>query len=402
MAESFTYKAMDKNGNIISSSMLANNEADLELRVQKMGLDLISVKAASKGSLFSSKKIQVSRQELINFAFHLEQLSRAGVPLVESIADLRDAVESPSFRDVLSNIVESIEAGKKFSESIADYPTVFDEVFVSMVQVGEKTGRMADVLHDLAEMIRWQDELIAKSKKIMMYPIFVFTIVFGVTVFLMLYLVPQLVGFLNNFDSELPIYTKALIAFSGFMTEYWYTLIIVPLLIVTFINVGIKTSPAFHFKYDELKLKLPIFGKISYKIKLARFANYFALMYSSGITVLTAIDLSKKIMSNLALEDALQRVHDQIAEGEAISQAFANANLFSPLIVRMVSVGESTGEMDKALKNVSYFYTREVTEDIEKIEPAIQPLLTVFLGAMVSWIIMSVIGPIYDVILTIG
>ncbi len=401
MPETFKYKAMDESGNIVVSTMLANNDADLELRVSKMGLDLINYKCNKKSSFFKSKKVVVARSELINFAFHLEQLSKAGVALIDSLTDLKDSVESPDFRDVLSGMIESIQAGKKFSESLKDYPTVFDEVFISMIEVAERTGNMPAVLHDLAEMIRWQDELIAKGKKIMMYPAFVFTVVFGVMLFLMLYLVPQLVSFLNDFDGELPGYTVALIATSGFITNYWYIIVATPIVIPVVVKLGIKYSDSFHFKYDQFKLKLPIFGPISYKIKLARFANYFALMYSSGITVLDSIELSKKIMSNLALEHALQRVYDQISDGETISKSFATAGLFSPLIIRMVKIGETTGEMDMALKNVSYFYTREITEEIEKIEPAIQPLLTIFLGGMVAWIILSVIGPIYDVVVAV-
>jgi type IV pilus assembly protein PilC len=392
---------MDSSGKIVTGFMVANNDVDLELRVDKMNMDLISFKSESKSSLFT-KKISITRTELINLTFHLEQLAKAGVPLVNSIEDLRDSVESSVLREVLSSIVEAIQAGSKFSESLKDYPTIFDEVYVSMIEVAEKTGKLGEVLHDLAEMIRWQDELISKSKKILIYPAFVFSVVFAVMLFLMVYLVPQLSGFLTNFDTELPFYTAALIATSNFISGNWYIIVAVPIIIPIFITIGIKNSHSFHFSYDQFKLKMPLIGPISYRIKLARFANYFALMYSSGITVLESIELSKKIMANLALEDALQRVHNQIAEGESISSSFATVGLFSPLIIRMVSIGETTGEMDVALKNVSYFYTREVTEKIEKIEPAIQPIITVFLGLMVCWIILSVMAPIYDIMLTIG
>ena len=392
---------MDSSGKIVTGFMVANNDVDLELRVDKMNMDLISFKSESKSSLFT-KKISITRTELINLTFHLEQLAKAGVPLVNSIEDLRDSVESSVLREVLSSIVEAIQAGSKFSESLKDYPTIFDEVYVSMIEVAEKTGKLGEVLHDLAEMIRWQDELISKSKKILIYPAFVFSVVFAVMLFLMVYLVPQLSGFLTNFDTELPFYTAALIATSNFISGYWYIIVAVPIIVPIFITIGVKNSHSFHFSYDQFKLKMPLIGPISYRIKLARFANYFALMYSSGITVLESIELSKKIMANLALEDALQRVHNQIADGESISSSFATVGLFSPLIIRMVSIGETTGEMDVALKNVSYFYTREVTEKIEKIEPAIQPIITVFLGLMVCWIILSVMAPIYDIMLTIG
>ena len=155
---------MDSSGKIVTGSMIANNDVDLELRVDKMNMDLISFKSESKSSLFT-KKISITRTELINLTFHLEQLAKAGVPLVNSIEDLRDSVESSVLREVLSSIVEAIQAGSKFSESLKDYPTIFDEVYVSMIEVAEKTGKLGEVLHDLAEMIRWQDELFQKVKK---------------------------------------------------------------------------------------------------------------------------------------------------------------------------------------------------------------------------------------------
>ena len=155
---------MVSSGKIVTGSMIANNDVDLELRVDKMNMDLISFKSESKSSLFT-KKISITRTELINLTFHLEQLAKAGVPLVNSIEDLRDSVESSVLREVLSSIVEAIQAGSKFSESLKDYPTIFDEVYVSMIEVAEKTGKLGEVLHDLAEMIRWQDELFQKVKK---------------------------------------------------------------------------------------------------------------------------------------------------------------------------------------------------------------------------------------------
>jgi type IV pilus assembly protein PilC len=229
----------------------------------------------------------------------------------------------------------------------------------------------------------------------------VLAVVGSVIVFLMIYLVPRLTSFLETMGAELPVHTRALIAVSDFFVAWWYVLVVLAVLTPPAIRYMARNSPRFRYRWDTLKLSVPLFGPLSYKIRLARFSNYFAMMYSSGITVLDALQLSRALMDNVVLERGIRRVQEQIAEGEIISEAFANAGLFPPLVVRMMRVGETSGALDDALHNVSYFYTREVRESVERLQPAIQPVLTVILGTLVGWIMLSVIGPIYDAIATL-
>jgi type IV pilus assembly protein PilC len=270
-----------------------------------------------------------------------------------------------------------------------------------MVRVGEESGRLPEVLRDLAGMLRWQDELVAYAKRVMVYPFIVLGVVGAVIVFLMLYLVPKLTSFLETMGGALPMHTRALIAASHFFVHWWWLMAVILVLTPAVIRYLARNSPRFRYQWDDFKLRIWLFGDLSYKIRLARFSNYFALMYSSGITVLEALRLSRALMDNVVLERGIERVQEQISEGERISDAFANAGLFPPLVVRMMRVGETSGALDEALQNVSYFYSREVREAVERLQPAIQPVLTVFLGGLVAWIMLSVIGPIYDTITTL-
>jgi type IV pilus assembly protein PilC len=167
-------------------------------------------------------------------------------------------------------------------------------------------------------------------------------------------------------------------------------------------KVLMKKSPSLRYRIDVWKLKIRPIGPVIFKLKMARFCNYFALMYTSGITVLDAIVMGKHVMSNAALETALDKVHEQIAAGESISLSFANVGLFPALVVRMLRVGENTGAMGEALLNVSYFYDREVKDTIDAVEPMVMPAITIFLGAIIGWIIVSVMGPIYDAIVKLS
>lgn len=396
----YSYKAVNPAGKIIEGQIEAANESDLEMRISHMDLDLIRY-TPEKAPLFTLKR-KVTPQELITFTYHLEQLLHAGVPLVEALHDLRDSVKHGYFRDVLAGLIEAIGAGKTFSQALAAYPKVFGSVYSSMVYVGENSGQLIRVLKDLSDMLRWQYELIAKAKRMMIYPTFVLVVVSLVVIFLMTYLVPKLIPFIKLAGEEIPWHTQALIDTSNLFINYWYIVFGVPIVLLTGIKVIAGLSTEFRKKVDALKLRIWLIGPISNKIKMARFCNYFALMYASGITILNAIKMSKHVMNNLVLEEALDRVHEQITEGESIHVSFANVGMFPALVVRMVRVGENTGAMSEALMNVSYFYDKEVNDAIDAIEPLIVPGITVFLGSIVGWIMLSIMGPIYDAVVSLS
>lgn len=396
----YFYKAIDPHGKMIEGQVEASNESDLESRISHMKLELVRYRTETKPLFTIRQRIEV--KELIAFTYHMEQMLKAGVPLVDALMDLRDSVDNDTLKNVISGLIENIGTGKTFSQALGEYPKVFSEVYVSMVHVGENSGQLVRVLQDLTGMLKWQFELASKARRMMSYPTFVLVVVSGVIVFLMTYLVPKLVPFIKLAGGEFPWHTKALIATSNFIMSNWYLIIAMAVGTLTLSRIAIARSSHLRYKFDMLKLKFWLIGPILSKIKLARFCNYFALMYNSGISVLDSILLSKQIMDNKALEDALDKAHDQIADGESISVSFGNVGLFPPLVVRMLRVGENTGAMGDALLNVSYFYDKEVKDSIEAIEPLIVPAITVVLGSIVGWIMLSVMGPIYDAVVKLS
>ncbi len=393
----FTYKAIDAHGKAIMGQIEALNIVDLEMRLQRMGLDLITGGQARRDvNPFGGSP--VTRTDLINFCFHLEQLTSAGVPLVDGLTDLRDSVENVRFREVLSGVLESIGGGKNLSQSLSDYPNVFAPVFNSLIRAGEDTGQLPKVLKELAESLKWEDELAAQTKKLIMYPAFVGSIVLLVTFFLMIYLVPQMVGFIKNMGQQIPLQTVILIEVSTFFVNYWWAIIIVPVIVVAALKIAAKQYTSVRYNLDRFKLGLPLIGPVLRKIILSRFASTFALMYASGITVLDAVRSSEETAGNLVIQRALQLSGQQIADGKNVTTAFQDAGIFPPLVIRMLRIGESTGALDTALLNVSYFYNREVKESIGRIQVMIEPAMTVILGAILGWVMLSVLGPVYDVI----
>jgi len=396
----FQYKAIDASGKFITGSLDAGNTNDLELRLEKMDLDLVTFKQKEPGSdLFGRNKI--GRRDLINFSFYLEQLTRAGVPILEGLADLRDGEDNPTFRDVITGLIEAIEGGNSFSQALALYPKIFDDVFISLIRVGERSGRMSHVLVDITETLKWQDELLGKARKIMTYPAVIGTLVLSVVMFMMIFVVPDIMDAIVGLGGAIPLETRILMATSHFLVDFWYLVLAAPFAIYYILKYFYRTSSSARFKLDGILLKLPIIGTVNEKIKISRFTRYFSLMFASGITVLDAINLSKGVLSNTVLEDGIERAWQQISEGSSISEAFKNIGIFPPLVVRMLRVGESSGQMDKSLNNVSYFFDRDINDSIEKMEPVLQTSLMATIGLIVMWLALSVLGPIYDTIATI-
>lgn len=393
---SFSYRAMDNAGQIMSGSADATNPVDLELRLKRLGLDLITFESIKKSAMMRSSK--VSRKELITFCFHMDQLMRAGVPIIEALSDLRDTVDNPGFKQIIGSILEDIEGGLKLSDAMASHPQAFDQVFIALIRTGEQAGQLPEVLSKLAENLKWQDELAEQVKKAMMYPIFAGTVIFGVVFLLMVFLVPQLGTTMKALTPNPPASTMALIAVSAVMKQYWYLFIGVPIAAVIATIVTVKTNDEAKYRVDGLMLKLPIMGPLFSKIILARFSTYFALMYQSGLAVLDCIRVSEKIVGNRVIEEGLVRIGREINEGTGITQAFQNVRLFPPLVLRMLKVGETTGALDTALLNVSYFYNREVKETMSKLQEMIQPILTVVLGGVMILILVTIFLPMYDVI----
>ena len=392
----FDYKAVSLEGRMVFGRIDAINAVDLEMRLKRMELDLVSSKAIDHQRRFAARKIR--RRHLINFCFHLDQLTRSGVAILDGLADLRDSIESPHFRSVIAGMIERIEGGQTLSQSMANYPNVFSQIFVNLIHAGESSGQLPEVLSGLAESLKWEDELTSHSKKLLLYPAFVATIVLGATFFLMVYMVPPLKKFVKNMGQELPMQTRVQSFISDVLVNYWVLFITLPIIAILALRLILRNNPLARFWLDAIKLDLPIIGTILKKIILSRFANTFALLYAAGIPVLEAIRSTQDIVGNRVIQQALRQVEQAIREGRNIASAFHDVALFPPLIVRMLRVGETTGGLDKALRNVSYFYNRDVKESVDRAQTLIEPMLTVVMGALLGWVMLSVIGPIYDVI----
>jgi type IV pilus assembly protein PilC len=318
--------------------------------------------------------------------------------MLDGLRDMRDSIENPRFRDVLSVMTEDMEGGKVLSQCMGNHSSVFDNVFVSLIRAGEQSGQLPEVFKNLADNLKWLDELISQTRRLLIMPLMTLVVVLGVLTALLIFLVPQIAQLFKTMGLALPTQTRVLIAVSEFMTQYWYVVFGLPVVVFVVLAVAVQRSPRAAYMWDYTKLRLPLIGPTILKIILSRFANVFALMYRSGITVLDAIKTSEDVVNNKVISDSLVRAGQQITAGESLSETFQNLGVFPPLVIRMLRVGENTGALDTALMNITYFYNRDVKESVDKAQKALGPAMTVVLGGLLGFVVWAVLGPVYDIL----
>lgn len=390
----YNYSAINDNGRRIRGVVVADNELDLEARLKQIGLDLVDARevTAKRSSRFSRIKIK----DLIILCMHLEQLDRAGVPLHDALADVRDSTESERLRDVMTGVYEAVKNGSMLSKAMEAYPRVFNDVFTGLIAAGEKTGNLAESFMHLGEHLKWTAEIKRKIKKATRYPLALVIVIAGVITTLMTQVVPKLVDFIVSQGFSIPIHTRALIATSNAFQNYWYLIIGIPIATFLILLALYRSSESFAYKADGLFLNTPVFGPVIRKIDMARFTHFFAVTFNSGIDVLDSLEAAKGVVSNRVLKNSVALVKTNVMEGSSLTAALRLSSQFPMLVIRMFKVGEDSGNMADALENINFFYNREVDDSVEAMVGMIQPTLTIVMGVIIFWIIAAVFGPLYE------
>lgn len=351
---------------------------------------------AKGGGGLSIGKAKIKVRDLIQLFMHLDQMQGSGVPMLEALSDIRDTTENQTLRDMMSDIYRDVSEGSSLSEAFANHPKVFTNLYISLVKAGEDTGDLSHSYKQLVKYLKWVDDMQTKIRKATRYPMILMFVVIMTIVVMMGYVVPQIVGFIQNLDQELPFYTTALMATSTFFQQYWWAVFATPVILFMAYKFFRKGSENFAYRMDALFLQLPLAGPLIRKISIARYAQTFSALFSSGIDVLGCLRSSQNTVSNIALLEALNAVQAQVETGAPLSAAFNASGEFPSMVIRMVKIGEETGNLTVVLDQVSEFYTRDVDEAVQGLITMIEPMLTLILGVMILWIAVAVFGPIYS------
>lgn len=389
----YRYKVIDENGKYVTGKLAADNPADLSTLLREKGFDLVSFKEEVKSSFSFLGKVKT--KDVISIFVHLEQLERAGVSIIDSIADLRDTADTPAVKDLMHELHESIKKGSMFSESLAKRQDIFNPVHVGLIMMGEKTGNLAESFASIVNDLKWTMDIKRKTKKAFVGPIFGILMMFIVIGVMTSVVVPKVTSFIVMQGMKLPGITKSLIGFSRFFEGNWLILLFFVPISWVLIKIFSKIENV-ALIIDDIKLKLPVFGGIINKIDSAKFCQFFAMTFKSGLGVIECLDASSSVIKNKAIKYSIERVKDDVADGKSLARSLQDTKYFPNLVIRMFKVGEESGNMEDALNNIRFFYDREINDSIDRLVSMIQPTLTIVMGGMIAWIVIAVFGPIYS------
>lgn len=393
--EKYKYRALNAKGRPIRGVLGAVNENDLFNQLQSAGLELVSCTALSKKKSKNRLMTRVKVRDLIQVFLHLDQMEGAAVPILDSLSDIRDTTENTALRDAVSEIYRDVSEGSKLSEAMAKHPKIFHNLYVSLVAAGEETGKMSQSYRQLIKYLKWVDAMQQRVRKATRYPIILCVVVLAAVSIMMGFVVPQIVEFIRNMEMELPFPTIALIATSDFFAAWWWLVLATPVVLIATIFGLRRSSENIAYKIDKAMLGSPVMGPLIRKINIARFCQTFGALYASGLAILPAIKAATATVSNLALVEALESIQSLVKTGSPLSEAFNGSGEFPSMVIRMIKVGEDSGNLTVVLDQVSDFYTSDVDEEVQKLIAMIEPSLTMVLGGMILWIAVGVFGPIY-------
>ena len=392
----FAYQARDTSGKMISGIQEGMNEENAINTLMGRGLMVLSIqqKATSK---ITRGKIKVSSTDLVIFTRQLATMVDAGLPLVGALTALfeqADPKKQAGLRRVIGEVSASVQDGSTFNESIAKHPHIFNRLFISMVKAGESGGMLAEVLDRLAGFLEDSERLRKKVKSAMTYPVIVISIALAITTFLIVKVVPVFGSIFADFGAKLPAPTQFLIDLSDFIRSFWYIIIGVIVGVFYAIRAWLKSKSGTE-TWDRWKLKLPVFGTLTHKICMTRFARTFAQLLRSGVPILEVLQIVGDTSGNSVITNALRGVSSDVEKGEHLTAALGRQSIFPPMMLRMVSAGEATGKIDTMLEKMADFWDEEVEATLAALTSLLEPLLIVVLGIIVGGIVIAMFLPIF-------
>lgn len=388
------------NGKSVKGYRDAENLRALRAVLRKDGVLLTNAvegaerKAARKGEVdLLAIFRRVSTNDVAVMTRQLATLIRAGIPLVESISALTEQVEKEQLVRVLSAVRESLKEGTSFAKSLSAHPRVFPPLYINMVEAGEASGMLEAVMERLADFMENQARLKGKVMAALAYPLAMSVFGTGLVTFLMVMVVPKLTSIFDNLGQALPWYTQLLIFVSTAMTDYWWLLFG---LIATgiYLFVRWKKTPEGHLKWDMMRLKFPVFGRLNLLVSLARFTRTLATLLASGVQLLPAMEIGRSIMENKKLENVISDAIGSIREGDSIAEPLKRSGAFPPMVTHMIAVGEKSGQLEQMLENVSRAYESEVETKIATMTSLLEPLMIAVMGGAVGFIVMAIMMPL--------
>lgn len=395
----FRYKARDKTSRKLVTGLIeASNNQRAVKQLRAKGLLVLAVEADRSLRITLPFLNHVSNKDRVLFARQFAVMMRAGLPIMSALKAISDQTANPVLKKTIGDLTHDIEGGTSLSEAFGRYPHAFPPIFVSVARVGEKSGKLEDVLDRLATQLEKDQELLGKIRGAMIYPVFILTALVSVMALIMIYIVPQLKGLFDDAALELPLITRAVLALSDFMSKYFIYIALVLGGIVAGIRYLIRQYPSLQRAAEETRLHLPIFGKLYRQMIMARLTHTLGTLLGSGLPMIEALNTTANVLNSPIFSAGLQEATQSVKAGETLSQSLLKDKRFPTMIGNMVAIGEKSGKIDETLETVAGFFDQEVEGLTRNLSSLLEPLLMMLMGLGVGLVVASVIVPIYNLV----
>lgn len=392
----FAYKAKTESGKMINGKIESRNENEAIRELAHMDLVVYEVKPVNA---FLNQDIvfgkELKEKDFVVFLRQFSTLMAAGILLLDAVELLAEQTESEAFQKALREIADDIKSGSPLSDSMEQYPKLFPELLVEMIRSGEVSGRLDDVLDQMATYYEKQFRLKQKVSTAMTYPIAIAIFAIAVSVFMILFIVPMFGDMFASAGEELPAITRGVLAVSDFIRNYWW-LVILGVIALVFVYRKVRKSEDGSYFLDNLSLKLPALGAFNQKVAMARLTQTLSSLLASSVPILQAVEVTSRVVGNKVIERVLLESRDSLEKGESLAAPMSESWVFPALVIHMVRVGEKSGALDEMLKKVADIYDQEVNEASDKLQSLIEPILIVFLAAIVGVIVLSIVMPMFS------
>lgn len=400
----FQYTGRNNQGQAVNGNLDANSVDAVATQLVNIGITPINIIQSEKEtqtkdteslSFDFKKNKKPTLDDLVLFSRQMYTLMHAGVPIIRSIAGLAETTRNQVLQKTLHAIRLEIEGGHELSTALAQHPDIFSHLFISMVQVGENTGNLDEVFLQISGYLEREKNTKDQIKAAMRYPMFVIIAISIAMVIINMWVIPTFAKVFAGFGAELPLPTRILLGISEFMVNYWYVLLGVLIVAIFSFRYYIKTEKG-HWQWDRFLTRVPIIGSIVLRATLARFSRSFAMSLNAGVPLVTGLTLVSRAVDNIYVGGHIADMRSGIERGDTLTRTAAATEMFTPLVIQMLTVGEETGNVDEMLEEVANFYDREVDYDVKNLTSAIEPILIVFIGAMVLVLALGVFLPMWD------
>lgn len=397
----FEYKGLKRDGRNVKGIIDAENLRAARAKLKKDNIYVVDIKdkkknETSKKKSGSASKGKVPIQDLSLMTRQLATLIKANIPLVDALTAVSEQVENPILSEAIADCKNMVNEGSPLHKSLAKYPNIFTNIYLSMVEAGEMSGSLDVILMRLAEFTEAQADLKAKVSSAMTYPIIMLVVTFGLLAFLFTYLIPKMVMVFESAPNlQLPWYTKALIDASQFSVNYWY-LILGSIIIVYLLFKNWKNSPTGRNQWDSISLRLPIAGPTVRMVAVSRFTRTLSTLLNGGVPMLAAMSIVRNVVNNHVIAEAIDEARNNISEGESIAGPLKKSGQFPPIVIHMVNIGEKTGELENMLSQVSDAYDFQVKNKLEAMTSLMGPIVIVIMGLAIGMIVIAVMVPMFE------